>query len=275
MNKIINTAFSIIKITFTNKYVPVYYFNDVKNIGDTLNEDLVQMLSTKKVLKFSGMRYFKHLTAIGSVLTAMNRKSIVWGSGFISHDAIKNIKELGDIRAVRGHYTKAKLEEKFNISLQVPLGDPALLTPLMYKAEKTKKYKLGLILHYVDKHHNIGRIVEQHGGKVIDVSLKPKDFIKELTSCEVILSSSMHGLILSDAYLIPNTRLILSDAIVGGDFKFLDYYSTTDNPNPENMTLSEKPKVENLKIAIQMATVKNYKYNLKDLEGAFPSEFSN
>lgn len=35
----------------------------------------------------------------------------------------------------------------------------------------------------------------------------------------------MHGLIVSDSLGIPNIRMVLSDQIVGGDYKFNDYYS--------------------------------------------------
>ncbi len=35
----------------------------------------------------------------------------------------------------------------------------------------------------------------------------------------------LHGLILADAYNIPSLRFTLSDKIIGGDFKYQDYYS--------------------------------------------------
>ena len=35
----------------------------------------------------------------------------------------------------------------------------------------------------------------------------------------------MHGLIVADALGIPNIRMILSDKITGGDYKYDDYYS--------------------------------------------------
>ena len=35
----------------------------------------------------------------------------------------------------------------------------------------------------------------------------------------------MHGLIAADSFCIPNIRIILSDNIIGKDFKYNDYYS--------------------------------------------------
>ena len=44
-----------------------------------------------------------------------------------------------------------------------------------------------------------------------------------MLKCKFIISSGLHGLIVSDAYNIPNSRIRMSDKLVGGDFKFIDY----------------------------------------------------
>ena len=41
----------------------------------------------------------------------------------------------------------------------------------------------------------------------------------------MILSSSLHGLVAADSFGIPNIRMVCSDRIYGGDFKYDDYYS--------------------------------------------------
>ena len=49
--------------------------------------------------------------------------------------------------------------------------------------------------------------------------------MKQLAECRAVISSAMHGLIASDSLGIPNVRMILSDKITGGDYKYNDYYS--------------------------------------------------
>lgn len=54
------------------------------------------------------------------------------------------------------------------------------------------------------------------------------DIIDQINECEFIISSSLHGLIISDAYNIPNVWAVFSDKIVGGEFKYKDYYASVN-----------------------------------------------
>ena len=52
-----------------------------------------------------------------------------------------------------------------------------------------------------------------------------RDLINELCSCKMIISSSLHGLILSDAYNIPNVWIKIEYSLGGKDyFKYNDYF---------------------------------------------------
>ena len=48
----------------------------------------------------------------------------------------------------------------------------------------------------------------------------------------------MHGLVLADALGIPNRRARVSDRLIGGDYKFADYYSVFD-VSPEPLTVQD------------------------------------
>jgi pyruvyltransferase len=62
------------------------------------------------------------------------------------------------------------------------------------------------------------------------------DVIAQITSCAVIAASSLHGLIVAEAFGIPAMRL--PHALTGGDdaafvdYKFTDYLTALDRPLP-------------------------------------------
>lgn len=246
------------------------HFTEIANVGDALNVDLVQAISGRKVVNPPGLRFFPHLLAVGSVLQGMNKNSIIWGSGLISAESVNNIRQIGKILAIRGELTKKVLETHFGIQLNVPLGDPALLMPLVYSPSTQKKFKFGLVPHYVDASHPICDVVRGMGGKILDVSWPPEVFIQELTACDRIISSAMHGLILADAYGVPNKRITLSDKIYGGDFKYLDYYSTTSAPCESAVFLSASVTIEDVDAVLSQTTAKKIIVDLERLKNSFP-----
>ena len=72
------------------------------------------------------------------------------------------------------------------------------------------------------------------------------NFIDEVLSCNMILSTSLHGIIIGDAYEIPSYRISLSDKLIGGDFKFNDYYSSVKRKE-QNIIVGDKSIGEILK----------------------------
>ena len=253
----------------------VFYFCAERNVGDEIGPTLVKNLYGERVVTFPGVLLFNHLLSVGSILGLMNRKSVVWGSGFISRSDIRGCTDIGEIRALRGELSRSLVERKFGVTLECPLGDPALLVPLIHPINDLipKLYKVGLVVHYAEVDLIDVERLEQ-GGDIfpISVELDVGVFVQKLQQCDYIISSSLHGLILADAYGIPNARLLLSDRIVGGDFKFRDYYSTTDSPGAhvnyfDLRSGGEFPSISEIE---RKCYVKNYRYQLSDLKDSFP-----
>lgn len=157
---------------------------------------------------------------------------IVWGTGCINYGQIG--KSPKKVYAVRGPLTRSELLKQ-DIECPEVYGDPALLFPEIYNPEKIIKYKYGLIPHYIDyTNENSLKIINSlasQGVKIINITAGIFHFIDELLQCENIMSSSLHGLIASDAYNIPNIRVKLSNKLMGGDFKFTDYNLSVNKPS--------------------------------------------
>lgn len=198
------------------------------NFGDDLNVFLLEELTGKKVLKYGEFLHLRkrNVLAIGSIVENYgNKYSIIWGSGAI--EGKKEIVAPLKVCAVRGPLTQKYLE-KTGVKVPNVYGDPALLLPLIYNPNNIKKkYQLGVIPHYVDYKLPYVEEFRKNHPEILFIDLQNykdwHDIIDQILSCEKIISSSLHGLILSDAYGIPNLRVKFSDKIVGGNFKYDDY----------------------------------------------------
>lgn len=205
-----------------------------KNWGDALSPYLVHLISNFNVRRYSGNfwdRVLKFLRiipqenflCIGSMMKFADENTIVWGTGFISEES-KLDKKPKKVLAVRGPLTRKKLLEQ-GVECPEVYGDPALFFPKFYQPKIKKKYKLGIIPHYVDKNHIWLRNLEKNKEiLILDVEKGITPFVDDLLSCEKIASSSLHGIIAADAYKIPSIWIKFSDKVVGEGFKFKDYF---------------------------------------------------
>lgn len=206
-----------------------------RNWGDIVSFILLKYLSNSQKLSpndiFSfdenAMQVFKDrkILAIGSSIEFTKPNDIVWGTGCIAPNNIGD--KPNKIYAVRGPLTRQELLQH-NIDCPEVYGDPALLFPKIYNKTPIFKYKYGVIPHYIDFTDPVSvstiQNLSNQGVKVINITSGVFHFIDELLQCANILSSSLHGLIMADAYGIPNIRIKLSNKLIGGDFKFNDYF---------------------------------------------------
>lgn len=208
-----------VEATLRRGKIPLYWCAG-SNWGDALSPVLVQLLSRKRVTH-SPSAHSERLLAVGSILDSANEFAEVWGSGFVRENSvIQGIPRR--VHSVRGPKSRERLQEMAIACPQI-YGDPALLAPFFFApAERTDT--IGVIPHYIDKDAPwIQQVRSEPQIKVIDVELETHAFIREVTSCSAILSSSLHGLICADAYEIPNLWIKLSEKVIGGRFKFEDY----------------------------------------------------
>lgn len=213
--------------------IPLTYWVNAPNFGDLLSPWLFTKLTGKKTkLVFSDVKGSKKILkkpayiAIGSILSRVQDKSIVWGSGSFGTEQKGQISKEAQYHAVRGPLTRCLVN---NVGAKCPdvYGDPALLIPLVYNPDVKKEYEIGVVLRWSEKKWLTEAEVGP-GVKIIDLGTDDVEgVLKEMKRCKRILTSSLHGLIIADAYGIPNAWLS-SRTPKGGEFKFYDYFLSVD-----------------------------------------------
>ena len=83
----------------------------------------------------------------------------------------------------------------------------------------------------------------------------------------------MHGLILADSYGIPNQWVRFGDRIIGGEYKYKDYYSTTDNYSPRCISLASASEAKEIISNLDEMRINRYEADLDKLLNAFPADF--
>lgn len=238
-----------------NGYVDDHTWRGIRhrNWGDDLNYYYLSELTRRPVVMYHNFKlakwlHLKNYLCIGTLLDAVNysnAQTIVWGSGVSGQE--RSFVHPDNILAVRGPKTK-EFCDRYGVKCPEVYGDPALLLPLVYQPRRgvqcsiaassvqevqKASYRLGIIPHVVDLHHPvIEEIREKYADGILIIDLahykKWTDVIDQIYSCERILSSSLHGLIVSDAYQVPNCWIEMSNNIPGGHFKYLDYAASVN-----------------------------------------------
>lgn len=253
------------------KEVYLSYDAHRNNFGDILNPIIADYFGTKKVRRISKRKSLKfvHYFMIGSILQRCNANSIIWGSGFISKDEI--CKEFPKkVLAVRGPLTRRKLLE-MGVECPEIFGDPALLLPEIYQPKNIEKdYKLGIIPHYHDKNDTwLNKYFSNNPNiKIIDIQNKnPLKVVDEMLACEKIVSSSLHGIIVADAYKIPSIWVEFSDKVSGCGFKFRDYFQSVGRDVDVPLQFQE---FKNLEAILETFNCYEIKIDLELLKKSFP-----
>lgn len=214
----------------SKKQVNLIYFDKWNNFGDELSKYITTQLINKDKyqLVFNQSNIHFNIVCIGSYIHSAKNNAFIFGSGVRTNPPIEvdNHKYTNlNVCAVRGPLTrKFLLNEKINVP--EIYGDPALLLPKFYKPVLINdlKDKIGIIPHKTNYNKYVNKI-DTKKFYLINPTSKWKNVINSIYSCKAIISSSLHGLICSDAYNIPNIWLD-EYKLSEGEFKFKDYFES-------------------------------------------------
>lgn len=200
-----------------------------KNYGDRVSQYLIEELFN---IKIQGLRHLptaKNYVTMGSICFLVNPHSVVWGAGYGAVMRASQIVRPAHVCCVRGPLTRKTMLEN-NIECPPIYGDPALLLPLLhYYPDITPRYKWGFIPHYIDqKLPLVNSVKASEDYLFIDILSgdRPEYLLKAIAECEVIIASSLHGLVIAAAYKKPCVWIKMSENINGGTLKYRDFYSS-------------------------------------------------
>ena len=201
--------------------VPVRWFAKADNFGDLLAPWLIARMTVREVTYFDPGR--PHYVVIGSILNRTTPHATVWGAGSFGTEGPHRFSPEATYAAVRGPLTRARLVVR-DIECPEVYGDPALLTPAYFAPTVRQTHQFGILARWSEKRWAGAEIGP--GVRLIDLGTKDVEgVIEAMLPCRRIVTGSLHGLIMADAYGLPSAW-VASDTAYGGYFKFFDYFAT-------------------------------------------------
>lgn len=250
--------------------------NNKYNVGDLLSTYIVEKISNRRVVWTSAETPNK-LCAVGSLISEKMLLSggHFWGSG--CRVLTNNRNMLVYNKPVKFYSVRGPITRDFVLSrgFECPeiYGDPALLLPEFYPRRNTKKYKLGLVCHI--NHRFLLNYDE--GIYFIDI-LRSSDnmlsIVDDICKCESILSSSLHGIIIANAYGIPARWFTVKGFALEPYVKYHDYFLSVKMPIQEPLIFNEDTFITQDIIKSTDKTV-DLKINLNRLKDSFPYDLCN
>ncbi|MBE5958147.1 MAG: polysaccharide pyruvyl transferase family protein [Lachnospiraceae bacterium] len=235
---------SLQRIIFRNKYtmndtkaiknrVNLEYWNRTENIGDSISPLICNWLLNKKNLTLdSKTKSTKHLLAVGSILVTGRHyfDATVWGSGILYLNHIRSLslqkyfRKL-DVRVVRGPIS-AKILSFCGYKCPEIYGDPGVLMPLIYpKTANRNSDTISVIRHLKSVHLKTPDSLNFIDTRTSDY----KAFIDQICESKMVISSSLHGIILAESYGVP--AIFLQEEMEDSLLKFYDWYYSTNRHN--------------------------------------------
>lgn len=227
--------------------------NGQPNFGDELGPLLLE--------HFSGMQTgwtgpaLAEIITTGSVLDVLPHSGwpgIVAGSGKL-HDTTNTDLTSATVLGVRGPLTANAVKMRRHDRHNVVIGDPALLVDELVEVN-VKDHSLGLISHWSDTDRTLYKKYAHLNPFEILATDDPITVIAQIGSCEQLITSTLHGVIVADAYAIPRQPEQfprMNHPWEGGSFKWSDYFASINQPLQwGQMYDAHAPTVERMKFEL-------------------------
>jgi len=167
-----------------------YWWTGHRNFGDLLTPILLRELAH---IELDWARAVDaDMIGAGSIATHIPKGwgGIVWGTGKPRKTDNIDLSQ-ANVLALRGSLTA----EGSGAKRGYVLGDPGLLVSLLPDIEVNETIPLGVVAHWEDR-----MLKTRWKGELIDVEGDPMEVIRQIARCRRVVSSSLHGIIVADAF---------------------------------------------------------------------------
>lgn len=245
--------------------IKAYWWKEIPNFGDAIAPLLLERFANIKTEWDTISR--ASIASVGSILEHIPPlwDGYILGSGRLLESSRLHLVQMksgvtAKILAIRGPLSARGIPGSF------ALGDPGILANELVGPQE-KIWDLGVLPHWQDtelvaKYRRL--IPKKSTVKVINPAWNPLEVLKLIGSCRRIVTSSLHGMIVADAFGIPR-KLEVCKAMErdGGVFKFLDYSASIQHELRFGvMQEPQRCRVEDVKYAVYDA----YKFLERSLE---------
>lgn len=202
---------------------PAYWWTEERNFGDLLTPLLLKRYAGLDATLSSVSK--SRMVGVGSIIEHLppDYDGTILGTGKLFERTRLKL-ERANILALRGPLTAVGIKGDY------VLGDPGLLCDGLVRVE-AKLFDTGVLPHWSDK--TLTSRSEFHGPHTVMINPAddPLHVIRTIGECRRLVTSSLHGMIIADAFGIPRrmiyTPMMNSD---GGKFKFFDYSTSIGMP---------------------------------------------
>ena len=238
------------------------------NFGDELGPQIVgRILMSHGLPNPQGRLHWVRKTffSVGSVTHVARNGDIIWGSGALGglKPALRRgVNEL-EIHALRGPLTKQLFTNDHGISdFKCAFGDPAILLPLLFpELAPIRGSSKGLIVSHMDDAplENL-----EPGYDHVRATSPWKEVVRRIAGASSVVTSSLHGKILADAYGVPS---VVYQGARTKPFKFEDYAAGTSQSQFEilpslQQALEGVPEPAPDLSSVQASLIKSFPFHL-------------
>tara|TARA_R110000787_G_scaffold97991_7_gene201905 strand:- start:4482 stop:5288 length:807 start_codon:yes stop_codon:yes gene_type:complete len=219
----------------------LHWWKAVPNFGDAISPVVLAHVSGRPVVH-AGVNK-ADVWGIGSLLQvvkrsygdAKQRRPVIWGTGLLHPVHGTGFVEHVDIALVRGPITAALLGLELS-----EFGDPGLLINAVWPQDRAPNGKIGIVPHHTLVNDVVLRALLDSDDRyqVIDPQGDAQTVCAAIAQCDHIFASSLHGLVVADAYGVPNGWL----APIGQSrLKYLDYAASVGRPLRSPINIEDIP----------------------------------